>query len=198
MNRLQKLSFFFAILITGTFTMLHSQNALAGFFVIGASGRYKHQNIDKDAWDKSQSITGSITYYLDEMSAFELSYTDGISKRFIGSTSGNNHITTIYYRMTGLDFIYTLGDRETEIRPYAKIGAVYIFEKRMVDQFEPFAPVIKEESPALVPSGGLGVRFLLTKSLSLKAGFDIWTSRPVDQTPLDYDYAGRVGLSWMF
>ena len=177
--------------------------AQAGIFEIGASGSYRRSNIDIDAYDESSSITGSISYYLNDASALELSYTDGTSRRVIAPTSTNGHKTTLYYQTAGLDFVYTFGTRESAFRPYLKIGGQYILQKRLVDQYlnsvsGNWDPTIIQDDPALVPSGGFGFRIGLTESLSLKCGVDAWSSRPLNMTPVTLDYAGRAGLSWMF
>ncbi len=177
-----------------------SSPARAGIWEIGASGSYRRQNIDVDAVDESQSITGSLSYYLDQASAIELSYTDGISKRSINPTVVNGHITTATYKALGLDFVYTLGSGST--RPYIKAGAQYLLEKRIVDQYLDnsgnFQPKTSESSPSLVPSVGVGFKMGLTTTISLKAGVDAWTSESLSVRPVKIDYAGRCGLSWMF
>lgn len=177
--------------------------ARAGFVEIGASGSYRRSNIDVDAYDESKSLTGSLSYYFDESSALELSYTDGTNKRAIGEGKPNGHVTTMYYSLIGLDFVYTIGEREATFRPYVKAGANYIVEKRIVDQYRDssgnlFPATIIEDEPALVPSAGIGAKVSLTKNLSLKFGVDGWYSRPVGKDPVTIDYAARVGLSFMF
>ena len=172
----------------------------AGVWEIGASGSYRRQNIAQDAVDESQSLTGSLSFYFNEQSALELSYTDGISKRSISPDNINGHITTTTYKAAGLDFIYTFGGGN--IKPYIKGGAQYIIEKKLVDQYRisgsAFRETPVESSPALVPSAGLVFKMGLTDALSLKAGIDAWTSDGLSVQPVKIDYAGRVGLSWMF
>ena len=176
--------------------------AQAGFVEVGVSGSSKRSNIDRDAFDESQSLTGSLAYYFDESSAVELSYTDGTSRRVIGETSVTGHNTTMYYKTAGLDFILTIGEREATIRPYVKLGVVYIFEKRILDQYRdaggPYPATEIKDSPALVPSGGIGFKLILSKNWSLKVGAEAWTSRPVNEQPVTVDYSGKAGLSWMF
>lgn len=172
----------------------------AGIWEIGASGSYRRQNIDVDAVDESQSLTGSLSYYLNEASAIELSYTDGISKRAISPSAANGHTTTATYKALGLDFIYTFGSGTA--KPYIKGGAQYLLEKKIVDQYMlaggAYEPRTIESSPALVPSVGVGFKIGLTASISLKAGVDAWTSDSLSVQPVKIDYAGRAGLSWMF
>ncbi len=174
--------------------------ANAGVFEIGASGSYRRQNIATDAVDQAQSLTGSLSYYLDEQSAIELSYTDGVSKRAISPDSINGHTTTAIYKSVGLDFIYTFG--AGSVRPYAKVGTQYILVKRITDQYTNntgnYPATTIESTPSFVPSAGVGFKIGLTNSISLKAGIDAWTSDSLAVQPVEIDYAARFGLSWMF
>jgi outer membrane protein W len=178
--------------------LLSGPQAFAGFIEIGASGNFKKVNVADEVTDTQQSMTGSLAYLFDEMSALELSYTDGQQKTVVTSNTGNGQIMQIDYSMVGLDFILTLGARDAVLRPYMKLGVAYILEKRRKTTFEGFPPTIQKEDPAMVPSGGIGFRFLLSKNLSLKAGMDAWTSKSISDDNVKIDYAGRVGLSWMF
>jgi hypothetical protein len=190
------------VTLTSLILIFTSEAAEAGFIELGVSGSYKKSNIGDKAYDESQSLTGSVSYYFDESSALELSYTDGINRRMIGEGEANGQLTNMYYKMMGLDFVLTMGTRESTMRPYVKIGGVYILEKRIVSQtwlnniVYSASPI--EDQPALVPSAGIGFKLSLTKEWSLKVGVEAWTSRPVSQTPMTIDYAGRVGLSWLF
>lgn len=175
--------------------------AQAGIFEVGASGSYKRSNIEQDSYDESYSLTGSLSYYFDDSSAFELSYTDGTNRRVVGENAATGYTTNMYYKMAGLDFVLTLGEKESTLRPYFKLGAVYIFEKRIVNQYRyngAFTPSTAEDQPALVPSAGIGFKLRLTQAWSLKVGAEAWSSRPIGTTPFTIDYAGRAGLSWMF
>lgn len=182
--------------------LISTENVYAGAFEVGASASYRRSNIDLDAYDESKSLTGSLSYYLSEASAIELSYTDGSNTRSIYPDPNNSHVTSLTYKSVGLDLVYTFGARESAFRPYVKVGGNYILEKKIVDQYKQsgvwFETQPIEDSPSLVPSAGLGFRIGLTAALSLKVGIEGWTSRPVSQTPVTVDYAGRAGLSWFF
>lgn len=174
--------------------------ANAGVFEVGGSGSYRRQNVATDAVDEAQSLTGSLSYYLDEQSAIELSYTEGTSKRSIAPNSINGHTTTAIYKSIGLDFVYTFGSGSA--RPYVKVGTQYILEKRIVDQYTNnngnYNPTTIESTPSFVPSVGIGFKISLTNSISIKAGIDAWTSDSLAVQPVEVDYAARFGLSWMF
>lgn len=193
-------TFFVITLLAAVF--LSGEKAQAGFVEIGASGSYKRSNIGANSFDESQSITGSFSYYFDESSALELSYTDGINRRRIGVDQPDGQLTNMYYKMAGLDLVLTFGDREATIRPYFKVGGVYIIEKRIITQTwlnnVVFDHTPQYDPPALVPSAGLGFKLALTKTWSLKVGVEAWSSRSISEQPVTVDYSGRVGLSWMF
>lgn len=177
-------------------------HASAGIFEVGASGTYRRSNIGANAFDESQSLTASLSYYLNDSSAVELSYTHGLSERSIAEGEPNGHVTNLTYQTLGLDFVYTLGDREAAFRPYLKAGGNYILKKRLVDQYSDangnwFSAQPIEEDPTLVPSAGFGFRLALTKALVLKIGVDAWTN-PLNEDEITIDYAGRAGLSVMF
>ena len=178
-------------------------DANAGFIEIGGSGSYRRSIIDADSSDESRSISGSLGYYLNEASAIELSYTDGLTKRSLAADKPNGHITKMSYQTLGLDFVYTIGSRESTFRPYVKIGANYILQKRIVDQYRDasgnlFEANVYEDTPGMVPSAGFGFRLGLTESLAFKAGVDAWTSRSTNITPVTVDYVVNCGLSLMF
>lgn len=181
-------------------SLLVTPSVHAGFIEVGASGNFKRVNVADDVTDTQRSVTGSLAYYFTEMSALELSYTDGLQKSEVKSTTGLGQTISVQYSMVGLDFILTMGERDAILRPYFKAGAAYILEKKRTTEFEfnPAASSVSEEDPALVPSAGLGFRLLLTKNWSLKAGVDVWSSKSISEDNAKLDYAGRLGLSWMF
>lgn len=176
--------------------------AQAGVYEIGVSGSYKKSFITEKAYDESRSLTGSLSYYFDESSALEFSYTDGISKRMIGEGEANGQLTNMTYKMMGLDFILTFGSREAMIRPYVKIGGAYISEKKITSQtwlnYVVDIPRQVEDPASVVPSVGAGFKLVLNRQWSIKVGAEAWTSRPLSQKPITIDYAGRAGLSWLF
>jgi outer membrane protein W len=197
-------------LLAAHFSYLFMVIALVGYapeafalVEIGASGNYRRAIIDTDAYDEARSLTGSVSYYLNDASAIELSYTDAQNRRAISEGKPNGHTTSIYQRMAGLDFMYTIGPREAMLRPYIKVGALYILEKRIVDQYRDsggtlFEPSVVNGKTGAVPSAGIGFRLAITESLQLKVGADAWTSQPTSEKPITIDYAGRMGLSIFF
>ena len=173
-----------------------SLEAYAGFIELGVSGNYRKSSIDRDNYQESLSYTGSLTYYFWEMSALELSYTNGVSNAVVNPPNDLRTNTITGFELLGLDFILTLGDREAVLQRYVKIGGAYI-RKKIIKRTATQDDRDGGSSEGLVPSAGVGFKFKLTKELSLKVGVDAWTSPPKQQ-PVIVDFAGRVGLSWMF
>ncbi len=175
--------------------------AKAQFIEIGGSASYKKTNFVPGAYGQSSSLTASLSYIFDEMSAIELSYTNGISSQVVPTNIANtNHTTSVYYELVGLDLVLTLGSADWRIRPYIKGGSALLLKKRLVDQIDGFAASIDDEPTGFVPSSGFGFKLTITKSLSLKAGIEAWTSAPLigGQSNPSLDVSARAGFSWLF
>jgi outer membrane autotransporter protein len=98
--------------------------------------------------------------------------------------------------MTSLDLVLTLAERQAPFRPYVKAGAGYLTKERFRKNDNDARERISKQF-GVVPSGGVGFSFNITKDFSIKLGVDAWTS-PMNQSPLVVDYAGRAGVSFMF
>lgn len=182
--------------------------ARAGVVELSAGGNYRRSNIDVDSFDESTSVTASISYFLGEMSAIELSYTDGKNRRIIGEGSTSERRSLMSFKTSGLDFVYTFGGRESAFSPYVKLGALYILEKKITDQFRDssgwYDPSEAEEDRGVVPSAGVGLKLGLTQSVSLKFGVDAWASSPIgakdrvtgETKVIKTDMAARASLSF--
>lgn len=177
--------------------VLWSSAASAGYVEVGASGNYRISKIDDDNKQELISYTGSISYYFWELSAIELSYTQGrqvVTTKFPGETA--HSITTTFFELFGLDLVLTFADKQSSFQPYVKVGGAYM-SKQIVREIEGISRDKVDAPEGLVPSAGIGFRLKFTNALSLKVGVDGWTSPP-DHDPVTVDYAGRAGLSWMF
>lgn len=181
-----------ALLIGATLT----PNASAGIFEVGGSGNYRISRLDKDNYQEMTSYTGSVSYYFWEMSALELSYTEGEQIVVLKIPTENKTTTTTIFKMAGLDLVITLASKESVIQPYIKAGGAYI-TKDMYREVETVGMDRLPSQKGLVPSAGAGIKIKFTNTMSLKVGVDAWTS-PSNQKPTTIDYAGRAGLSWMF
>lgn len=175
--------------------------AQAGFIEVGASGTYRKQNVGVDIFSESYSITGSLSYLFDEMSAIELSYTEGYGRTVVGATTnGATKELISTATMASLDFVYTFGDKGAVLRPYLKAGGGYLINKEITEVIVGFPNRTYNEETGFVPSAGVGFRLALTQTLSFKAGVDGWSSQPIGKENRNskIDYAGRAGISWLF
>lgn len=176
--------------------LLFSNSVFAGPIEIGLSSSYRKSSIDSNNLQESLSFTGGLTFYLWELSALELSYTDGRARTVTQPIGGSKVTTTWAYEMAGLDFVLSLADRDSFIQPYVKLGGAYI-QKKATQEVDSGAVVSLPIQRGIVPSAGAGFKIALTKQLSLKIGVDAWTTPLGDRTVM-VDLAGRAGLSWMF
>lgn len=176
------------------------------YFELGISGNYRKVYLSDDnssdrAYDENSAYVASAAYYFREMTALEISYSQGKNKRFIPSPTITS-TTTHRYDMLGADLIFTFGKRGDLFIPYVKAGVAYFDRKSIeyvyVDNLTgtvlPSSPV--EMDSTVVPSAGLGVQIRMTQRLAFKAGIDIWTSGPINKNVDDFDWAARLGVSW--
>ena len=135
------------------------------------------------------------------MTAVELSYSQGSNTRYIPSSTITS-TTTHKYTLYSSDLVFTFGKRTDQWIPYIKAGVTYFDRKSIEYQYIdngtglplPTDPVELEST--IVPSAGFGLQVRITNYLSLKFGVDIWTSGAVKKDLGDFDWAGRVGVSW--
>lgn len=177
------------------------------YYELGLSGNYRKvflsdSDTNERAFDESSAYIASIAYYFREMTAVELSYSQGNNTRFIPSSSITS-TTTHKYTLYGADLIFTFGTRQDQWIPYVKAGVAY-FDRKSIDyQYITTAtgdPAVTTEPVELnstfVPSAGLGIQVRMTNYLSLKFGIDVWTSGAIDKSIEDFDWTGRFGISW--
>lgn len=185
---------FLVIFILG----LSVQSSSAGFVELGGSGNYRISKIDADNYQELLSFTGSMSYYFWEMSALELSYTEG--KQIVSlkiNSDPNKTVTTTIFRLAGLDLVLTLAGKESVLQPYVKVGGAYI-QKEILRQVVGFGSPDRIDSPSgVVPSAGVGFKVKISQTFSIKVGVDGWSS-PLNRKPVTWDYAGRAGVTWMF
>lgn len=174
-------------------TLLASSDCFAGFFEFSVTNNFRSSRIDENNFTKTNSLTGSISYYFMEMSALELSYTAGLTEQTVTPTVGDTTEYTFEFRHYGVDFVFSLASRQAAFQPYVKAGATNI-EKTLYSKEDNFPrKKIGGESPTWLPSLGIGLKFKLTKNLALKAGIDAWGEE--DQDFSDWDNAARIGIS---
>lgn len=167
----------------------------AAFIELGLSSNYRKSNLDADNFTETKSLTGSVSYYFMALSALEFSFTQGLTTVETDRSLTTGQTTKTEFQLLGLDFILSSGEREDRFRPYVKAGIVHVSSKIIIENN--FATdTIKPES-GIAPSVGVGVKILLNKHFSLRFGADMWSS-PLSQDPIEYNYAGRAGISWLF
>lgn len=195
-----------SLLFSLSLTLLFSSPAFAGYTELSGSVNYKKTSIDKYNYSDSTSYTGSISYYFWEMSALELSYTSGLGKLSTKATGALEpvQIQIAQFTMTGLDLVLSLAGKEDILQPYIKLGGAYM-DKSFYKENALEGRVKIQSQYGIVPSAGAGLKIAFTKSLSIRAGIDAWTSPLSDKSKdstgeerkTTIDYAGRLGLSWV-
>lgn len=190
-------------------TLIFSASANAQFrdyFEIGLSGNYRKVYLSEDssgerAYDENSAYIASVAYYFREMTAIELSYSQGKNKRYIPSNAITS-TTTHRYDLMGADLVFTFGKRGEQFIPYIKGGVTY-FDRKSIEYLYinnadgsilPSEPV--EIKSTLVPSVGAGLQIRITQQLSFKAGIDVWTSGAINKDVEEFDWAARLGVSW--
>lgn len=174
--------------------------ASAGIMELGTSVSYRSSHIDANNYQTSFSTTASISYYFWEMSALELSYTNGVSKVHIKQGTDPAYTILTGFDMLGVDFVLTFAKRESTFQPYIKVGGAKM-DKEIYREVEGNAKTKIGGTSGVVPSAGLGFKMKLTKSFSLKLSADAWISDDEEISDINsdnLDYATRAGISWFF
>lgn len=175
-------------------TYLISLSSFAGVFEISASASYRKSEIDAKNYQLSSSYTGSVSYYFLELSALELSYTQGASLLKASTTDEDLEYRT-NFSMVGADLVFSLAARQSFLQPFVKVGIAQISKE--IKTLTSTGSYTTPESTNTVPSAGLGMKILFTKQFSIKLGLDGWITNFRKENEV-IDYAGRAGISWMF
>lgn len=192
-------SFFFYLnkIVIPVFLFFIFSTANALVTELGVSYSYKKSTFDENNNIESQSTTGSVSFYVWERVAIEMSYTNGLyTKKEMqpNMLSAVLRTTTQYTDIYGADLILVLADRNAMVQPYLKAGAAQV-SRRQVVQDGPSNPSWEIKYSGLSPSYGAGLKILLSQTLSLKASYDI-IQTPVDNNTKVEEISGRIGLGW--
>lgn len=189
-----RLKFFVFAILCG---VMFSHSALA-FVELGANANYRRSAFDSNNYQELISYTGSISYYFMEMSALELSYTNGYSELSVKSMNpaDSKYVSKTNFQLLALDLVISFAERDDFFQPYIKMGGGYL-KKQEFEQVDNGDTNLASSSEGLVPSGGVGFRLLLTKGFAIKFGLDAWTT-PLHENPVVVDFAGYAGVSWLF
>ncbi len=180
-----------------TLSLFFATSAWAGIYEISASTTYRKSVIDEFNYTTSSSLTASMSYYFFEMSALELSYTQGLST--LSAKASSTDPKVLYktsYNLMGLDLVLTFAGKESVFQPFIKVGGARIAKKIWLET-EVGSTDTAEPKAETVPSAGIGFKIAITQSFSIKTGIDAWISNLGDKDETT-DYAGRAGISWMF
>jgi hypothetical protein len=169
--------------------LLFGAQSQAGYFEVGTSYNYRSSHVNDDNYTVSKSLTGSISYYFWEMSALELSYTDGTTDIRLETVKVN-----VVFQIYGADLVISFAGKDSWFRPYVKFGAVHQIKSTRTRYSEIDKTV---NSSGTSPSAGAGFRLMLTENFIFRAGADAWAS-PGSSDSDTYDLVGRAGISWMF
>ena len=182
--------------------LLFSMNSFAGVFELSLSGNYKNSKIDEANYKLNTGLSTSFSYFFGEMSALEFSYSNSEEINSVRqTTTSDTQVTTYKSTFYGIDFVLSFASRKSQLQPFIKFGAAKLNKKTFYKETN----VLEKEYPGfsgIVPSVGAGMRMKFTQTFSLKMGVDAWSisSDDANTTPKfsDWDYAGRVGISWLF
>lgn len=161
---------------------------------LGLNYSYSKKTFSANNFYQNDSKSASISLYLIEQLALELSYTDSF---YESQESDVSSTRTVQQRsqISGADLIYVLTNRQSMIQPYVKAGAAYIQKKKQIRYLN--ADVIDiPTKDGMAPSYGAGVKVKLTENFSMNLGYDVWNTPLDDGTKTD-DTAFKVGLKWI-
>jgi hypothetical protein len=194
MNRFK----FFAFITLAWIAFTTSFSSAFAFVEVGANANYRRSAFDSNNFQELLSYTASISYYFMEMSAIELSYTNGYSEISAKASAPSDplYVNQTNFQLLALDLVVSFAEREDFFQPYIKMGAGYL-KKDDFEQVGGSDNNLIAHSEGLVPSGGVGFRLMMTRAFAIKFGLDAWTT-PLHQDPVVVDFAGYAGVSWLF
>lgn len=170
--------------------------AFAGIFEISGSANYRRNQVNELNYQELQSVSASISYYFMEMSALEISYTQGTSTLRVQTQTTDPWTEYLNeFTLYGIDLVMSLAQRQSILQPYVKVGGAHIV-KDLIIRAETGSYARSPSDPETVPSAGLGLKIRLTKTFSIKMGMDAWITQQ-GQENSQFDYAGRAGISWL-
>ncbi len=160
---------------------------------IGLSYSYQKKNFNSTNYYQTETKTASVTFYLFEKVALELSYTDSFYENQEKDANSSRVLqqTSI---ITGGDLIYIFTDQRDAFQPYVKGGTAYITKKAIIKYENADAFTIPTKN-GFAPSYGVGLKYKITETLSVNVGYSVWQT-PMDDGSKTDDSAFKTGLSW--
>lgn len=179
-------------------SIVYSSFAYSGVIELGGSASFRNSQLDSDNYQKTESYTGSLSYYFWEMSALEFSYTKGQSTLSTKASGEDRIIYKTDFEMMGVDLVFTFAPRKATFQPFIKAGGATVSKKVYRELIDGSVTKIGETSgSSLVPSVGLGFKLKLTQTMGIKGSYDMWQSATSDDSE-KWDTAWRLGISWLF
>lgn len=160
---------------------------------IGLSYSFSKKNFNATNYYQSESKSASLSFYMFEKIALELSYTESFYENQENDTTSARVIQQTS-TIAGSDLIFILTDQRSDFQPYIKGGAAYIHKKAVIKYANANAYEIPTKD-GIAPSYGIGLKYKLTERFSVRVGYDIWKTPMDDGTKTD-DTAFKAGLNW--
>lgn len=160
---------------------------------IGLSYSFSKKNFNATNYYQSESKSASLSFYLFEKIALELSYTESFYENQENDTTSQRVIQQTS-NIAGSDLIFILTDQRSDFQPYIKGGAAYISKKALIKYQNANAYEIPTKD-GVAPSYGVGLKYKLTERFSIRLGYDIWKT-PMDDGTKTEDTAFKAGLNW--
>lgn len=181
-------------------SLLFAVSVQAMYTELGVSYNYMKRTFDELNKVENQGSTLSLAFYVWDRVAIEMSYTNGLyvkkEKESSLTSSTSQRTTTQYSDIYESNLIYVFADKKATVQPYVKGGAAYI-KKRQVVQIDNDPPFEVSPTPGVAPSYGIGLKLLISETMSIKTSYDA-VRTPIDDNASADDITGRVGLSWIF
>jgi opacity protein-like surface antigen len=166
---------------------------------IGVAYSYSKKTFNEKNYYQSDSKSASLSLYLFEKIALEMSYADQFYESQESDTS-STRVVQQSTRITGADITYVMsipmmfGKAASVIQPYIKGGAAYIAKKKQIKYVNVDVIDIPTKD-GFAPSYGCGLKFKLTEKFSVKVGYDVWRT-PLDDGTITDDTSFKAGISW--
>lgn len=173
---------------------LVSLNSYALVTELGVTYGHKKTTLDTSNYFENESTTGSVSFYVADRIALELSYTTatGVQQQTVGTDKQTVVQTT---QATGADLIFIFSPNKSLFQPYIKGGAAQI-KKYQTVKVNSLNSYTVEPETSVSPSYGAGLKITLTEALGIKISYDVWRT-PIGGGTFTDDSNVRAGITWM-
>lgn len=187
---MKRFAFFFAL------ALVFSLDAHALYTEVGLSYSRKRTTFDADNLIDQESYTGSVSLYVRESIALELSYTQALGVRE-EKTPVSQQTVVQTTKVYGADLIYVFAGRSAFFQPYLKGGIAQVERSQEVKNYTLNRVDSLDPEKAMVPSYGLGFKIAVTEAFGIKVSYDGWKT-PIGADSFSNDDAVRAGVTWLF